>query len=267
VLVHGVGLSHRYLMPYAVRLAEHFRVFVPDQPGFGRSYKPRRVLTLPELADWMADWMAAVGLERAALMGNSQGCQVIVNLAVRHPQRVLRAVLQGPTVDPAAPTFLEQMWRWHVTRKFEPNSRRNPLFYPEYWQCGWFRLLRTFGYALEDRTEEKSPRMRCPTLVVRGALDRIVPQRWAEEVTRRLPRGRLIVLPGVPHTANSESPLELFRVTKPFFEEERRPPAPPASGPKAAEIEEALATLPEHPRPQTAVRTAAGWGSATHSTG
>src|SRR5437764_14984060 len=89
VLVHGVGLSYRYLMPYAALLAEHFRVFVPDQPGFGRSHKPRRVLPLPELADWLADWMEAVGLEQAALMGNSFGCQVVVNLAVRHPHRVL----------------------------------------------------------------------------------------------------------------------------------------------------------------------------------
>jgi CBS domain-containing protein len=72
VLVHGVGLSHRYLMPYTVRLAEHFRVFVPDQPGFGLSYKPQRVLSLPELADWFPDWMDAIGMELAASMGNSK---------------------------------------------------------------------------------------------------------------------------------------------------------------------------------------------------
>ncbi len=223
VLVHGVGLSHRYLMPYAVRLAKYFRVFVPDQPGFGLSYKPQRTLTLPELADWIADWMEAIGLEQAALMGNSVGCQVLVNLAVRHPHRVLRAVLQGPTIDPAAGTFWQQWRRWYRNRTEERSTDKGPIVERDYWECGPGRLIRTFRYALEDHTEELYPQMKCPTLVVRGALDPIVPQEWAEEVTRRLPNGRLIVLPGVPHTANLEAPLELLRVTKPFFEEERQP--------------------------------------------
>jgi 2-hydroxy-6-oxonona-2,4-dienedioate hydrolase len=227
VLIHGVGLSYRYLMPYAEQMAKYFRVFVPDQFGFGKSHKPNRVLRLPELADGIAYWMEAMGIERAALMGNSVGCQVIVNLAVRHPDRVLRAVLQGPTVDPATRTFFEQMRLWQQNGKNEKH-KRNPLFYPDYWECGFYRLLATFGYALEDPTEKKYPHMKCPTLVVRGALDPIVPQRWSEEVARLLPRGRLVLLPGVPHTANLEAPLELMRVTRPFFEEERQRARPRA---------------------------------------
>ena len=222
VLVHGVGLSHRYLMPYAQRLANHFRVFVPDQPGFGLSYKPRRILRLPELADWFPAWMDAIGLERAAFMGNSVGCQIIVNLAVRHPHRVLRAVLQGPTVDPAARSFSQQCQRWYRNRTEERSTDKGPIVVRDYWECGVRRLVRTFGHALDDHTERLYPRMQCPTLVVNGALDPIVPRSWAEEVTRRLPDGRLIILPGCPHTANLEAPLELARVTKPFFEEERR---------------------------------------------
>lgn len=222
VLVHGVGLSHRYLMPYAERLAEHFRVFVPDQPGFGLSYKPRRILTLPELADWFPGWMDAIGLERAAFMGNSVGCQVLANLAVQHPRRVLRVVLQGPTVDPAGRTFAEQWRRWYHNRTEERSTDKGPIVVRDYWECGVRRLVRTFRHALDDHTERLYPQMRCPTLVVNGTLDPIVPRRWAEEVTRLLPHGRLIMLPGCPHTANLEAPLELMRVTKPFFEEERQ---------------------------------------------
>ena len=40
VLVHGIGVSGRYLMPTATRLAQIFRVYVPDLPGFGLSTKP-----------------------------------------------------------------------------------------------------------------------------------------------------------------------------------------------------------------------------------
>ncbi len=57
VIVHGLGLSHRYLMPTAERLAPLARVFVPDLPGFGKSDKPERVLDVTELGDVLAAWM------------------------------------------------------------------------------------------------------------------------------------------------------------------------------------------------------------------
>ena len=43
--------------------------------------------------------MREIGLERAALVGNYFGYQIIADLAVRHPERVERAMLQGPTMD------------------------------------------------------------------------------------------------------------------------------------------------------------------------
>lgn len=79
------------------------------------------------------------------------------------------------------------------------------------------RLIRTFRYALNDRIEEKLPRMNVPTLVVRGSLDTIVPQLWAEEATRLLPGGRLVVLPGAPHTVVYNAAPELVRVALPFL--------------------------------------------------
>ena len=70
---------------------------------------------------------------------------------------------------------------------------------------------------MEDRIEEKLPHVRVPALVVRGSKDPIVPQRWAEEVARLLPMGRLVVVPGAPHTLVYDAPLELARVVRPFL--------------------------------------------------
>src|SRR5207247_9606363 len=50
VLVHGIGVSGRYLVPTAVRLATTCRVYVPDLPGFGLSTKPSAILDVPALA-------------------------------------------------------------------------------------------------------------------------------------------------------------------------------------------------------------------------
>lgn len=56
----------------------------------------------------------------------------------------------------------------------------------------------------------------CPALVVRGPRDRVVPQRWAEQVTCLLP-GQLRVVSGVTHPLTYTNALELARVTEGFL--------------------------------------------------
>jgi 2-hydroxy-6-oxonona-2,4-dienedioate hydrolase len=74
VLVHGLVVSSRYMIPTAERLAPHYQVFMPDLPGFGRSERPPGILDVAGLSDALSAWMGGVGLERAALVGNSMGC-------------------------------------------------------------------------------------------------------------------------------------------------------------------------------------------------
>jgi len=217
VLVHGLGVSGSYLLPVGRCLAREFRVYVPDLPGFGRSQKPRRSLTLPQLSDALAAWFESVGLSSAMLLGNSMGCQTIVDLAWRHATLVERAVLQAPTVDGQARTA----WR-QILRLLQDAPREKPslalIVLRDYLRCGIPRLLATFREALRDPIETKLPDVHQPMLVVCGARDPIVPQNWAAELAKRLQHGRLVVLPDAPHAANYTTPLELYRVVRPFFE-------------------------------------------------
>jgi hypothetical protein len=152
VLVHGLIVSGRYMVPTAELLAAHYRVFVPDLPSFGKSEKPPRTLDVAGLSDSLAAWMGEVGLDRAALVGNPFGCQIIVELAVRHPERVERAVLQGPTTDPRARTVLRQMGRLLLDGVREPPSLL-PIELFDYLDAGLRRSVRTLRYMLEDRIE------------------------------------------------------------------------------------------------------------------
>ncbi len=69
VLIHGLNVSSRTMLPTAELLAADFRVFVPDLPGCGESGKPGHALPIPALAEVVLAWMSALGLERAALTG------------------------------------------------------------------------------------------------------------------------------------------------------------------------------------------------------
>ena len=107
VLLHGLAVSHRYMMPLALRLAGHHRVHVVDMPGFGLSGDPGRVLDVTEHADHLAEWLEATDLSPVAVLGNSFGCQVAVELAVRHPDHVGGLVLVGPTGADRRPQSLK----------------------------------------------------------------------------------------------------------------------------------------------------------------
>ena len=65
--------------PTLKRLAAYHLVYAPDLPGFGESVKPRRVLDVTGLSDSLAAWMRKIGLERAVLVGNYFGYQIIAD--------------------------------------------------------------------------------------------------------------------------------------------------------------------------------------------
>lgn len=218
VLVHGLGLSHRYMMPTAERLAADFRVFVPDLPGFGDSGHPDRVLDIAGLADGLLGWMDGAGLDCPALLGNSHGCQIIIDLAARYPDRVWRGVLQGPTTPPGERSWFRQFLRWRENNKHNP-PEIGPVTWGEYPKAGYARVLRTFQHAIRDRPEDKLGRVRAPMLVVRGQIDPICHEDWAEAVARGIPDGRIALMPGEAHTLIFTAPEKLAATAAAFFRE------------------------------------------------
>ncbi len=215
VLVHGLVVSSRYMVPTLSRLAADHRVYAPDLPGFGRSEKPPRALDIPGLARALDGWMEATGLESAVLAGNSMGCQVIAELAVRNPARVERAVLQGPTMDPDARNLPQQAARLALDALLEPPSMLL-IEGLDLLATGPLRALHTFRHAADDRIEEKLPMLKAPTLVLHGALDPIVSLRWTERVTGLLPDGRLVVVPKAAHAMTYNAPSEVARHVRAF---------------------------------------------------
>jgi 2-hydroxy-6-oxonona-2,4-dienedioate hydrolase len=124
VLVHGIGVASRFMVPVAELLAPYHRVYAPDLPGSGKSEKPAYALSLVELTDDLAGWTRAIGLEGAAFLGNSFGCQIVAGLALRYPGLVERVVLQGPTMDPRGRTAWQQVARWLRNSRRTSTQRR-----------------------------------------------------------------------------------------------------------------------------------------------
>jgi 2-hydroxy-6-oxonona-2,4-dienedioate hydrolase len=216
VLVHGLVVAGRFWEPTAERLADRWRVLVPDLPGYGRSSGDRPV-TVADLGAALAAWAEARNLPRCAWLAGSFGCQVLTELALRRPGLVDRMVLVAPTLDPTARTLPAVLRRWQRESSTQ-SFRLQRLLVRDYARAGVRCAVATVRAALDDRVEDRLPHLDVPTLVVRGTADPLTPQGWAEEVTRLLPRAQLAVVPDAPHALPFDAPDALADVVRPFLE-------------------------------------------------
>ena len=221
VMVHGLAVSSHYLQPTARLLAPAYRVFTPDLPGSGKSRGSTSLPDLAELADILADWMTAIRLPHAHFLGNSVGCQVLIQLALRHAELVQRLILTGPTMDPRARTIPREVVRWLKNVPYEPPALFG-IVLRDFLDMGFRRFFATLCESVRDPVELHLPHIAAPTLVVRGTRDTVVSPQWAEEVARLLPRGQLVVLPGAAHDLTYNSAPELARLVRAFVS-----PSPP----------------------------------------
>ncbi|MCH5672873.1 alpha/beta fold hydrolase [Streptomyces gilvus] len=104
VMLHGGGPGASGVSNYhqnLAALARHFRVILPDQPGFGGSYRPteddleKRSIT-EITVDALYQALDALGIDTFHLLGNSLGGAAAIAMAQQRPERVTGLVLMAP---------------------------------------------------------------------------------------------------------------------------------------------------------------------------
>lgn len=100
LMLHGGGPGASGLSNYTRNieaLARHFRVLVPDMPGYGQSSKGvDRSDPFGDLAQSMLGLLDALKIDAAHVVGNSYGGACGLRMALEQPQRVTSLVLMGP---------------------------------------------------------------------------------------------------------------------------------------------------------------------------
>jgi 2-hydroxy-6-oxonona-2,4-dienedioate hydrolase len=220
VLVHGLVVAGDFATPTAERLAKRFRVLTLDLPGYGHSRSGTDAVSVSGLGAALVRWAEALGLTSAVWVGNSFGCQVVTEVALRRPALVERLVLAGPTMDPTARALPTTLRRWQQESTTQSLALKR-LMVGQYASAGVRRSVRTLDAALRDRPEDRLPHLPMPALVLRGTDDPIITPGWAAEVARLLPQGDLRVLPDVPHAMAFDAPDALAEATRAFLEEDR----------------------------------------------
>src|SRR5271157_3627912 len=93
ILIHGLGVSADVWIHNVEPLAKQHRVYVPDLIGFGRSDKPGPSFSPLDYTRFLDEFMKALNIERASLVGQSLGGGIALQYTLQFPQKVSRVVL------------------------------------------------------------------------------------------------------------------------------------------------------------------------------
>ncbi|MEE6280976.1 alpha/beta fold hydrolase [Georgenia sp. MJ170] len=198
LLVHGIGMGREAYSEFVEELGGRGRVLAVDLPGFGDSPTPDRSLPITGMADLVAELLQHRGTGPVVAVGHSMGTQVVAELAVRHPDLVSHLVLIGPTVNAGERTAGRQVFRFLQDMLGEhPRVIGRGMWLYAKTGPAWF--VRKFRTMMDHRIEDILPDVAVPTLVMRGAHDRVCPEPWVRSVTDAVPGARMVQIPGKTH--------------------------------------------------------------------
>lgn len=233
LLIHGFGADKDNFTRVARYLTPHYRVVVPDLPGFGDSSKP---------AD--ADYRIAAQVERVRafaqhlklgkvhLGGSSMGGHIAAYYAAKYPDEVASLWLLAPAATAAS--FDSELTRHFretgemvllaKTPEEHARVRAFVLAQPPFLPYSFTKVLgeraaanyalhrKIFDMLVESPTLETwAPRIDAPALIVWGDQDRALNPKGAEATRALMPNGRVVMMPGVGHLPMFEAVAQSAR--------------------------------------------------------
>jgi pimeloyl-ACP methyl ester carboxylesterase len=245
VLLHGLGGDGSRWQPNIAPLAKDFHVLALDQIGFGQSDKPLASYHTGMLAEFLVDFLKAVGLPRASLVGNSMGASVALYTAVNYPDKVDRIVLadgggfrdrNAAPAPPTAETLRRRQLQNSVTRQ-ETRDFFNILFHDKSLVTDKMvddqlamRLRSAFTIAriqesgekgIASLTEEQVRAVRTPTLIVWGKYDELANPAGADRLERTIPGAKKVLIDNCGHLPQLEKAAEFNEIVRRFLQAAR----------------------------------------------
>jgi pimeloyl-ACP methyl ester carboxylesterase len=238
VLMHaGEGTPFVYLhstlgesalwLPFYQAWAKSFRVLVPTHPGFGQSGGFDQIDTIEDMAFHYVELFDALGLEEVILGGVSLGGWIAAEFAVRWPERVKKLwIADAPGVrvegEPLGDLFRVMHDRQQLREMLfhDPRSAMATLVLKEEpdeatmmtgYQSMTVLARLVWERPYDPKLAARLRRVQCPTLLLWGEHDRLVPPAYGREYRKHIQGAELKLLPNCGH-------LPMFECEKEFVD-------------------------------------------------
>jgi pimeloyl-ACP methyl ester carboxylesterase len=207
--------------PVFTLLAEGGRLIAPSHPGFGHSERPAGITTVDDLAYFYLDVMDALDLRDAIVIGSSFGAWIAAAIAVKSTARMARLVLANPLgikigdretrdildifamvenefvattfADPSADTRDYRAMTEDAVTVAARNREAAALY-------AWS------PYMHDPKLKGRLHRIDIPTLVLWGAADRLVGERYGRAFCAAVPGAKFELIPSAGHFPHIEQP-------------------------------------------------------------
>jgi pimeloyl-ACP methyl ester carboxylesterase len=221
ILLHGLGADRSAWAATVPALASKYRVYVPDQVGFGQSDKPMLDYRVGTLVDFLDAFCKKVGVARAALVGNSLGGWVAMDFALAHPDKVSRLVLvdsagYSPKRTGGPPLTRELLQGLNPStvageKQLMALVFHNPMYSSDQFaeQAFAMHLHKNDSYTIdrfidsilrgEDLLDGRLGAIKAPTLVLWGREDALVPLANGKALAEDIPGAQSVILDGCGH--------------------------------------------------------------------
>ena len=209
LLLHGNGEDGSYFVHQMEPFAEKYHVFAPDTRGHGQTPRGSMPFTIRQFAEDLPGFLDARGIEKAHILGFSDGGNIALAFALAHPERVEKLILNGANLDPRGVKRRVQLpieIGYRIARLFaekSPDARHSA------------ELLGLMVNEPHIDPAELS-RITAPTLVIAGSRD-MIREDHTRLIAASIPGAALTILPGDHFVAN-KNPAAFNRAVLEFLE-------------------------------------------------
>lgn len=246
LMLPGFTGTHTDQLRLAEDLREKYFVIVPDLPGWGKSPRFKKSLTLKNYAEYLHSLLGSLGVHKVYLLGHCMGATLALEYALLYPKSVKKLILVS---TPYNEDLLSQRLFLHLAdiSTHTPKFFRPLLFL---WRSRFFSVpfafvslkfrsfhkrLRIIGRGIrqqpqqdEDVVEEnwvsfvhfryeRIKKLHVPTLILHGSEDLIVNPKQAVKLGALLPQAEVALIEGAGHLPPMETPGALATKVKEFL--------------------------------------------------
>ena len=216
VLLHGGLGSGLEFVNQIPALATRYQVIVIDSRGHGRSFHGPQPLSYELMATDVLAVLDQLGIDRANVVGASDGAIVGLQLAITHPERLRRVIAYGANVtpdgvhDPAPDPELDALFAQFAAdyRRLSPEPERFAELEDEL--AALYRVAPNF-------TPEQLRSIPVPVLILHGERDEFVAPDQPRQLASLIPGASFVILPDAGHFAHLHQPEEFNRVVLAFL--------------------------------------------------
>lgn len=212
LLLHGNGEDGGYFVHQTEYFSRHYTVYALDTRGHGRSPRGAGPFTMARFAQDLLDFMDEQKLERAHLLGFSDGGNIALTFALLHPERVDRLVLNGANLDPGGVKPVIQIpivLGYRLASLFAGRSPEARLH------------AEILGLMVNEPRipPEALKELRLPVLVIAGTRD-MIREAHTRMIAGALPDSRLVLIPG-DHFIAARNPEAFDQAVEVFLNENK----------------------------------------------